>query len=98
MEGIEIRARMRAVVDLTDLDRGFDDRLGDDVPQVPPLWGQRGPLGGGRTYVSQLAGRAAGQASDEVRDVVAERALIRAAMQRAHHRRARRRPLLNWCA
>jgi hypothetical protein len=98
MEGIEVRARMRAGVGLTDLDRGFDDRLGDDVPQVPSRWGERGPLGGGPTYVSPLARRAAGQASDEVRDVVAERELVRAAMRRAHHRRARRRPLLTWFA
>jgi hypothetical protein len=98
MEGSEVRARMRAGAGLTDLDRGFDDRLGNEVPQVPRLWGERGPLGGGPTYVSPLARRAAGPASDEVRDVVAERALIRAVMARAHHRRARRRPLLTWFA
>ena len=89
---------MRARAGLTDLDRGFDDRLGDDVPQVPSLWGERGPLGGGPTDVSPLARRAAGQASDEGRDVVAERDRIKAAMHRAHHRRARRRPLLTWLA
>jgi hypothetical protein len=97
MEGSEFRARLRAGAGLTDLDRGFDDRLGDEVPQVPRLWGERGPLGG-PTYVRPLLRRAAGQASEEVRDVVAERERIRAAMQRAHHRRARRRPLLTWFA
>ena len=89
---------MRARAGLTDLDRGFDDRLGDDVPQVTSPWGERGPLDGGSTYASPLARRAAGQASDESRDVVAERDRIRAAMHRAHHRRARRRPLLSWFA
>jgi hypothetical protein len=98
MEGIEIRAQMRARVDLTNPNRGFDDRLGGDAPQIPRLWGQRGPLGGGRSYVSPLARRAADPASDEVRDVVAERELVTAAMKRAHHRRARRRPLLTWFA
>jgi hypothetical protein len=89
---------MRARAGLTDLDRGFDDQLGDDVPQVPSLWGEHGPLGGSPTDVSPLARRAAGQASDEGRDVVAEREWIKAAMRRAHHRRARRRPLRTWLA
>jgi hypothetical protein len=94
MEGIEFRARMRAAAGLTDLDRGFDDRLGGDVVQVAHPWGEGGPLVSGPAYVSPLARRAAGQVSDEGRDVAAERELIRAAVQRAHHRRARRRPLL----
>ena len=94
MEGIEVRTRMRARAGLTDLDRGFDDRLGDDVPQVPRLWGEREPLGVGPTHAIPLARRAAGQASDEARDVVAERELIRAATRRANQKRARRRPLL----
>ena len=89
---------MRARTDRTVQDRGFDDRLGDDVPQVPSLWGEHGPLGGGPTDVSPLARRAAGQASDEGRDVVAERDQIKAAVHRAHQRRARRRPLLTWIA
>lgn len=87
---------MRARAGLTHLDRGFDDQLGDDVPQVPRLWGEHGPLGGGPTDASPLARRAAGQASDEGRDVVAERNRIKAAMHRAHLRRARRRPLVTW--
>jgi hypothetical protein len=94
VEGIEVRTRMRARAGLTVLDRGFDDRLGDDVPQVPRLWGEHGPLGGGPTNAIPLARRAAGQASDEGRDVVAERDQIKAAVHRAHQRRARRRPLL----
>jgi hypothetical protein len=98
MEGIEFRARMRAGAGLTDPGRRFDDRLGDDVAQVPRPWGKGGPLVGGPTYVSPLARRAAGQVSDEGRDVVAERELIRAAVHRAHHRRARRRPLVTWFA
>jgi hypothetical protein len=89
---------MRARAGLTDLDRGFDDRLGDDVPQVPRLWGEYGPLGGGPTDVSPLARRAEGQATEEGRDVVVERDRIRAAMHKAHQRRARRRPLLTWLA
>jgi hypothetical protein len=89
---------MRARAGLTDLDRGFDDRLGDDVPQVPRLWGEYGPLEGGPTDVSPLARRAEGQATEEGRDVVVERDRIRTAMHRAHQRRARRRPLLTWLA
>jgi hypothetical protein len=83
---------MRARAGLTVLDRSSDEQLGDDVAQVPSLWGEHGPLGGGPT--SPLARRAVGQASDEGRDVVAERDQIRAAMHRAHQRRARRRPFL----
>ena len=98
MEGIEVRTQMRARTDLIDLDRGFDDRLGDDVPQVPRLWGEYGPLGDGPTNAIPLARRAAGRASDESRDVVAERDQIKAAVHRAHQRRARRRPLLTWIA
>ena len=98
MEGIEVRTQMRARTDLIDLDRGVDDRLGDDVPQVPRLWGEHGPLGDGPTNAIPLAGRAAGLASDECRDVVAERDQIKAAVHRAHQRRARRRPLLTWIA
>jgi hypothetical protein len=89
---------MRARAGLTDLDRGFDDRLGNDVPRVPRLWGEYGPLGGGPTDVSPLARRAEGQATEEGRDVVVERDRIRAAMHKAHQRRARRRPLLTWLA
>jgi hypothetical protein len=96
VEGIEVRTRMRARFGLTLLDRCFDDRLGDDVPQVPRLWGEHGPLGGGPTR--SLARRTVGQASDEGRDVVAERDQIRTAVHRAHQRRARRRPLLTWLA
>ena len=98
MEGIELRTQMRARTDLIGLDRGFDDRLGDDVAQVPRLWGEHGPLGGSPTNAIPLARRAAGQASDEGRDVVAERDQIKAAVHRAHQRRARRRPLLTWLA
>jgi len=98
VEGIEVRTRMRARAGLEVLDRGFDDRLGDDVPQVPRLWGERGPLGGGPINAIPLARRAAGQASEEGRDVVAERDQIKAAVHRAHQRRARRRPLLTWLA
>lgn len=98
MEGIEVRTQMRARTDLMGLDRSFDDRLGDDVPQVPRLWGERGPLGGGPINAIPLARRAAGQASEEGRDVVAERDQIKAAVHRAHQRRARRRPLLTWLA
>jgi hypothetical protein len=98
MEGTEIRARMRAGADLTDLDRGVDERLSDDVSRVPSSRGKRGPLEDGRTYASPLARRAAGPTSDIARDVVAERELIRAVMHRAHHRRACRRPLLTWLA
>ena len=89
---------MRARAGLSDLGRGSDDLLGDDVPQVPRLWGEHGPLGGGPTDVIPLARRAAGQASDEGRDVVAERDRIKTALHRAHQRRARRRPLLTWLA
>jgi hypothetical protein len=89
---------MRARTDLAVLDRGFDNQLGDDVPQVRRLWGEYGPLGGGPPNASPLARRAAGQASDEGRAVVAERDQIRAAVHRAHQRRARRRPLLTWIA
>jgi hypothetical protein len=98
VEGIEVRTQMRAGTDLMGLDRGFDERLGDDVPQVPRLWGEYGPLGGGSTNAIPLARRAAGQASDEGRDAVAERDQIKAAVRRAHQRRARRRPLLTWIA
>jgi hypothetical protein len=96
MEGIEVRTQMRAWTDLTGSGRSFDDRLGDDVPPVPRIWGKRAPLGGGPTNAIPLARRAAGQASDEQRDVVAERDQIKAAVHRAHLRRARRRPLLTW--
>ena len=89
---------MRARTDLTNLDRRFDGQLGDDVPQVPSLWGEHGPLRGGQSNAIPLARRAAGQASDEGRDVVAERDQIKAAVHRAHQRRARRRPLLTWLA
>ena len=89
---------MRARTGLAVLDRVFDDLLGDDVPQVPRLWGEHGPLGGGPADISPLARRAEGQATDEGRDVVAERDRIKAAMHRAHQRRARRRPLLTWLA
>ena len=98
MEGIELRTQMRARTGLTVLDRGIDGELGDDVPQVPRLWGEYGPLGGGPADVSPLARRAEGQATDEGRDVVVERDRIKAAMHRAHQRRARRRPLLTWLA
>jgi hypothetical protein len=97
VEGIEVRTRMRARAGLEVLDRGIDD-LGDDVPQVPRLWGEYGPLGDDSTNAIPLARRAAGQASDEGRDVVAERDQIKAAVHRAHQRRARRRPLLTWLA
>jgi hypothetical protein len=98
MEGIEVRAPMRARAGLTDLDRGSDDRLSDDVPQGPRPGGTRGPLEGGPTHARPLARRATGRTSEGGRDVVAERELIRAAVAREHHRRARRRPLLSWFA
>lgn len=98
MEGIEVRTRLRARTGRTVLDRGSDDQLGDDVPQVPSLWGEHGPLGGGPTNAIPMARRAVGQASDEGRDVVAERDQVRTAVRRAHQRRARRRPLLTWIA
>ena len=98
VEGTEVRTRMRARTGLAVPDRGFDDRLGDDVPQVQRLWGEYGPLGGGPAGIRPLARRAQGQATDEGRDVVVERDRIKAAMHRAHQRRARRRPLLTWLA
>jgi hypothetical protein len=98
VEGIEVRTRLRARADLTDLDRGVDERLGDDVPQVPRPWGEQGPLGGGPTDVIPLARRAAGQASEAGRDIVAERERIRSTVHRTHQRRVRRRPLLTWLA
>jgi hypothetical protein len=89
---------MRARVGLLVPDRGSDDRLGGDISQVPSLWGEHGPLGGGPTDVSSLARRAVGQGANSRRDVAAERDLIRAVIRRAHQRRARRRPLVTWVA
>jgi hypothetical protein len=86
VEGIELRTLMRArrgMARIALLDRMHGGLFGDDVPQVPILWGEHGLI------AIPLARR--DSESDGGRDVVAERERIRAAVHLAHQRSARRR-------
>jgi hypothetical protein len=86
VEGIEFRTLMRArrgMAKIALLDRMHGGPFGDDVPQVPILWGEHGQP------AIPLARR--DSESDAGRDVVAERERIRTAVHLAHQRSARKR-------